>query len=79
MDAKTSRPMFVPDAEFAAILRPDTNVVGLPRPLDPGLQAKLAAVARGSGFHQHTSLDATAPDPSGLPSSIRDSTVRSGP
>ena len=58
------------------ILRPDVNVVSVPRRLEPSLEAKLTKLAQCSSFSHSATLEATSPDVGPLLASIAEGPVR---
>ena len=59
-------------ATFATILRPDINVVSIPRPLAPRIREGLEQVAAESTFAHEAQLDTKAPDARSLLESVDD-------
>ena len=79
MKLATSRPKpsLSPPRAFADILRPEINVVSVPRPIDPALQLRLVNVAQQTWFDHEATLDVVDTDPSPLLVGIEDERVRS--
>ena len=63
-------------ATFATILRPDINVVSIPRPLAPRIREGLEQVAAESTFAHEAQLDTKAPDARSLLESVDDKVLR---
>ncbi len=61
---------------LADILRPDVNVVSVPRRLEPSLEVKLRKLAQCSSFSHSATLEATSPDVGPLLASIGEGPVR---
>lgn len=60
---------------FDDILDARTNVVRMPRRLDPSMTARLQALVRDARFHHEVALDTSAPEVGGLLTSITDAEV----
>ena len=65
-----------PHRKFATILRPDTNVVSIPRPIDSAMKLRLARLVQAGSFHHSATLDSYARDASDLLVSIQDSALK---
>lgn len=65
-----------PRPAFAAILRPDANVVSIPRPIDPSLRTQLAQLAQRSEFRHEARLDTITTDVRDLLVSIDNEAAR---
>ena len=63
-------------SDFAAILEADTNVVSIPRSLNPDLVSRLHTLSRGDGFAHRAKLDVDALDVEALLVSIPDESDR---
>ena len=65
-----------PRRTFANILRSDTNVVSIPRPLEASMKVRLTKLAQQCTFSHAATLDAIATDASELLVSVQDDAVR---